>query len=156
MTDARGAGGETRAAPNRPGRVAPPRRSPLAETLLNAMAQGGLTPPSPAALSRRLGAKPQIVTGVVGDLVRRGDILELRDGLLIARSSVEALAGELQAGGPMTFSIAEFKARFGLSRKWAIPLLERLDADGVTRRRGDLREVLAAEPAGAEDRPASG
>ncbi|MEL7061825.1 MAG: SelB C-terminal domain-containing protein, partial [Acidobacteriota bacterium] len=81
---------------------------------------------------------------------------ELRDGLLIARSSVEALAGELQAGGPMTFSIAEFKARFGLSRKWAIPLLERLDADGVTRRRGDLREVLAAEPAGAEDRPASG
>ncbi len=36
----------------------------------------------------------------------------------------------------------EFKDRFGLTRKWAIPLLEHLDQIGRTRRKGDLREVV--------------
>ena len=35
-----------------------------------------------------------------------------------------------------------FKARYGLSRKFAIPLLEFLDRERVTRRVGDVRIVL--------------
>ncbi|MEO7795495.1 MAG: SelB C-terminal domain-containing protein [Thermoanaerobaculia bacterium] len=37
-----------------------------------------------------------------------------------------------------------FKERFGLSRKWTIPLLEHLDDVGVTRRIGEERELRGA------------
>jgi selenocysteine-specific elongation factor len=38
--------------------------------------------------------------------------------------------------------VASFKARYGLTRKYAIPLLEYLDRERVTRRVGDARRVL--------------
>jgi selenocysteine-specific elongation factor len=37
--------------------------------------------------------------------------------------------------------VARFKEAFGLSRKYAIPLLEYLDREGVTRRVGDERII---------------
>ena len=39
--------------------------------------------------------------------------------------------------------VATFKTRYGLTRKFAIPLLEWLDRERVTRRLGDRREVVA-------------
>ncbi|MBX7218817.1 MAG: selenocysteine-specific translation elongation factor [Blastocatellia bacterium] len=41
-----------------------------------------------------------------------------------------------------TLDIAFFKDRHGLSRKYAIPLLEYLDAERITRRVGNVREIL--------------
>jgi selenocysteine-specific elongation factor len=38
--------------------------------------------------------------------------------------------------------VAAFKERFGVSRKFAIPLLEYLDRERVTRRMGESRIVL--------------
>ena len=38
--------------------------------------------------------------------------------------------------------VAAFKARFGITRKFAIPLLEYLDRERVTRRVGDSRIVV--------------
>jgi selenocysteine-specific elongation factor len=38
--------------------------------------------------------------------------------------------------------VATFKERFGVTRKFAIPLLEYLDRERVTRRVGDSRVVL--------------
>jgi selenocysteine-specific elongation factor len=38
--------------------------------------------------------------------------------------------------------VAAFKERYGLSRKYAIPLLEWLDRERVTRRVGDARVIL--------------
>jgi selenocysteine-specific elongation factor len=41
--------------------------------------------------------------------------------------------------------VPAFKTLIGLSRKYAIPLLEYLDRHGVTRREGDVRRILIAE-----------
>jgi selenocysteine-specific elongation factor len=41
-----------------------------------------------------------------------------------------------------TFSVADFKTRFGVTRKYAIPLLELLDREGVTRRMGNERIII--------------
>ncbi len=41
-----------------------------------------------------------------------------------------------------TLDVASFKQMTGLSRKYAIPLLEYLDRQRVTRKDGDLRLVL--------------
>jgi len=38
--------------------------------------------------------------------------------------------------------VGHFKEYFGLSRKIAIPLLEWMDREGVTKRVGDARKVL--------------
>jgi selenocysteine-specific elongation factor len=38
--------------------------------------------------------------------------------------------------------VAQFKELTGVSRKYAIPLLEYLDRERITRRVGDMREIL--------------
>jgi selenocysteine-specific elongation factor len=43
---------------------------------------------------------------------------------------------------PARFSVPEFKQWTGISRKYAIPLLEYLDRARVTRREGDQRLIL--------------
>ena len=53
-------------------------------------------------------------------------------GLILAASAIEDLRRGLAAAGWHDFTVAQFKDRFGLSRKWAIPLLEQaltLDPD---------------------------
>ena len=40
------------------------------------------------------------------------------------------------------FSVPEFKDWTGISRKYAIPLLEYLDREHVTQRRGEQRLIL--------------
>jgi selenocysteine-specific elongation factor len=129
---------------NLPGREAEltGRESELSRSLLAAVEQGGLTPPAPAELAVRLGAKPQIVDGLVRYLVERGELLRLPDGLVVSAAAAGGLRAELAASGWERFTVADFKDRFGLSRKWAIPWLEHLDSSGATRRLGDQRQVV--------------
>ena len=116
--------------------------SDLARAAADRFAAGGLTPPSPGEVAAELGAKPQILEGVLRYLVERGRLVRLPGGLILAASALDGLRGELAAAGWDRFSVADFKDRFGLSRKWAIPLLEHLDSTGVTRRVGDERQLV--------------
>ena len=58
-----------------------------------------------------------------------------RDALAAARERIATRAGEM-------IDVGHFKEYFGLSRKIAIPLLEWMDREGVTKRVGDSRKVL--------------
>ena len=113
-----------------------------ATQVLAAFEAEGLTPPSPGEIASRLAAKPQIVDGVVRHLIDRRALARLPGGLILARAAVDALVRDLRGGGVDRFSVPQFKDRFGLSRKWAIPLLEHLDSVGVTRRVGDERQLV--------------
>jgi selenocysteine-specific elongation factor len=46
------------------------------------------------------------------------------------------------AGAVAHLDVATFKEKFGVSRKFAIPLLEYLDRERITRRSGETRLVL--------------
>ena len=129
---------------NLPGREAQltDDESGLSKALSAAVEEGGLTPPPPAELATRLGAKPQIVDGLVRYLVERGTLVRLPDGLVVSAAAVAALRRDLAASGWERFTVAQFKERFGLSRKWAIPWLEHLDSTGATRRLGDERQLV--------------
>jgi selenocysteine-specific elongation factor len=116
--------------------------STLAAAVVERFDRGGLTPPSPSELSIGLSAKPQILEGVIRHMTSRGQLIRLPDGLILAASAVANLKRDLLATGWERFSVPEFKDRFGLSRKWAIPLLEHLDSTGVTRRVGDERMIV--------------
>jgi selenocysteine-specific elongation factor len=56
-------------------------------------------------------------------------------------TAIESVRGMLAPRKGTRFSVAEFKEWTGVSRKYAIPLLEFLDRERVTRREGDWRIV---------------
>jgi selenocysteine-specific elongation factor len=116
--------------------------SKLSVAVLEQFDKAGLTPPAPSELQQALSAKPQILDGVVRHLVARGELLRLPSGLVLAASAVARLRSDLLSTSWDRFSVADFKDRYGLSRKWAIPLLEHLDSTGATRRLGDDRMVV--------------
>lgn len=129
---------------NLPGRTAEldPLESKLAQAILTRIEAAGLTPDSPAELCRDLAAKPQILDGVVRHLVSRGQLARLSSGLILSAGALSDLRQKLFDAPWERFSVVEFKDRFGLTRKWAIPLLEHLDSIGATRRQGDERIVV--------------
>jgi hypothetical protein len=58
------------------------------------------------------------------------------------KRDVSALRAGRPAAERVTLDVAAFKARYALTRKHAIPLLEWLDREGVTRRLGEARIVV--------------
>ena len=112
--------------------------------LAAAYREAGLAPPEPEALAVRTGLAPAVVGRVTQLLLRQqvlikaGVLVFHRDALAQLRADVQAL----KAAGPATVDVAGFKDRYGLTRKYAIPLLEYLDRERVTRRDGDRRVVL--------------
>lgn len=115
----------------------------LAQKVLDYVESFGLTPPSPAEIADKLHAKPQILEGVQKFLIQQGKLKRLpANGFILSTSAVKKLRQDLLDTGWERFSVPEFKDRFNLSRKWAIPLLEYLDTVGATRRVGDERQVV--------------
>jgi selenocysteine-specific elongation factor len=129
---------------NQPGRAATltSQESRLATEILARFDRAGLEPPSPAELERTLDAKPQILEGVLRYLQERGRLVRVPGGLIIAASAIDDVRTKLIESDCETFSVGEFKELFGLTRKWAIPILEHLDSIGATRRQGDQRAIL--------------
>ena len=116
--------------------------SKLSTDVLERFDKAGIAPPSPGDVARELNAKPQILEGVIRHLIARGQLTKLPSGLILASSALTGLRRDLLATAWERFSVADFKDRFGLTRKWAIPLLEHLDSTGATRRVGDDRMIV--------------
>jgi selenocysteine-specific elongation factor len=138
--------GERIALPGR-GSALDAKESSLAERIGAAFEQRGLTPSSLEEIRAEVNAAPKTFEGLVKHLVALGRLVRLPTGLFVAAAAVGKLRADLEATGWDRFGVGQFKDRFGLSRKWAIPLLEYLDAQGATRRVGDERQVVRRRPA---------
>ena len=114
--------------------------------------------PYVAALEREPFAPPQpadagVDRSIVRELVRRGLVFE-EAGIVFHASSLAGAgetAAELLSSHPDGFSVSELREALGTTRRFTVALLARLDRDGVTRRRGDLRIAgprLPALPSG--------
>src|SRR5262249_16947140 len=73
-----------------------------------------------------------------GELVRVGELLFHHDAL----EKLRALLQQHKAQHGAKLDVGAFKDLTGVSRKYAIPLLEYLDRQRVTRRVGEAREIL--------------
>ncbi len=117
---------------------------------LHAVQAGGLAPPFTADLARALACTPKELEILARAAAEDGLLTRVADGLYYDPEAyleaVRTAAERLRGGGPAT--VAELKDAWGLSRKHAVPLCERLDADGVTVRRGDLRDLGPNAPPG--------
>lgn len=75
-------------------------------------------------------------------LIERRKVVLGRDGYLLHSQWLESVIKNIRASGKNELSVTDFKEMTGLSRKYAIPLLELLDQMGVTRRQGQTRIIL--------------
>jgi len=116
-------------------------RDAMVETLRAAK----LTPPDPSMLAAQIGAPLEVVTRIATLLVRRSELVRAGD-LLFHESAMKQLKSEIQSlkqsGVTNTIDVASFKDRYNITRKYAIPLLEYLDRERVTKRVGDARKIL--------------
>ena len=122
--------------------------SALKDGLAARFRDDGLAPPDVASLPGLLDAEAEAVDRMMALLMREG-LLE-RAGPLVfhrevldgVRTEVAALKAAAPAGESARVDIAWFKSRFGITRKYAIPLLEYLDRERITRRVGTGRIVV--------------
>jgi selenocysteine-specific elongation factor len=108
--------------------------------------ESGLTPPEPLALASRAAVSAPVADRVLKLLLRRKTVVKL-DALVFHETVLKRLKSDVTAlkqreGGTARMDVGTFKERFGVSRKFAIPLLEYLDRERVTRRIGDARIIL--------------
>ncbi|MCK7498528.1 MAG: SelB C-terminal domain-containing protein [Comamonadaceae bacterium] len=117
------------------------------EAVASRYREAGLHPPAQAELAASLGMPPEQLAGLVAWLVRQKTLVRV-DALVFHEAALRQLKAEIvslkqaAAGGTVTLDVAGFKDRYGMSRKFAIPLLEYLDRERVTRRVGDSRVVI--------------
>jgi selenocysteine-specific elongation factor len=110
-----------------------------------ALQRGGLAPPDLGGLAAALGLRTDLAERAARILQRQQSIVRIGE-LWFHTEALSRLKAEVAAlkrpGLDTRIDVTAFKERYGLTRKFAIPLLEYLDRERVTRRSGDSRIVL--------------
>ena len=112
-----------------------------------AFQEAGLRPPDPREVAAARGIPPEVMDRVVQLLVRQKILVRL-DTVYFHRSALDRLKQDVlglkaEAGGAAArIDVGTFKTRYDVSRKYAIPLLEYLDRERVTRRVGEARVLI--------------
>ena len=107
-----------------------------------AFEQTGLATPALAEVLAKSGVEPARARSLMQILLREKRLVKIADDLVFHHSAIENLRRTLAARKGERFPVAAFKDWTGISRKYAIPLLEYLDREHVTRREGDERVIL--------------
>jgi selenocysteine-specific elongation factor len=114
----------------------PARVQPIEKRIQEALTEKPFDPPS----RKTIESDPQ-ARQVMRFLIENGNITELAADVVLLRKNFERMKSQVTAfiskHGPAT--VSELRQSLGTSRRIMVPLLERLDRDGVTRRVGDKR-----------------
>jgi selenocysteine-specific elongation factor len=102
----------------------------------------GLAVPSMAEVLAASGVEMRRARTLLENLVRQKRLLRIDRELVFHAGAIERLRQILAARKSQHFGVGEFKEWTGVSRKYAIPLLEYLDREHITRREGDRRLIL--------------
>ena len=93
------------------------------------------TPPTAAQIREQVG------DAVLTSLIEQGELVRISDDVVLTpdvlREWIDFARGRLEAGEPLT--VAVLRDHFQTTRRYALDFLERLDALGITRRKGDER-----------------
>lgn len=100
------------------------------------LAEAGLQPP-------RLSELP-IDAEVAHHLVRSGELVMVSSEFVYLPEAIRQVE-EAIAAMPDAFTVADFRDALGISRKYAVPLLEWADERRLTRRQGDVRTPMRGD-----------
>jgi selenocysteine-specific elongation factor len=116
----------------------PVRVQPVEKRIREALTRQPFDPPSRKAIE----LDPQDQQ-IVRFLIENGEVIELAVDVLLLSENFERMKSQvaefISKNGPAT--VSQLRQALGSSRRIMVPLLERLDRDGVTRRVGDKRHL---------------
>jgi selenocysteine-specific elongation factor len=119
-----------------------PEETRASETIEQLFRSAGLAPPDEAAVVAAAKVPAAVVDRVARLLVRQKRLVKI-DTLLFHADALAQLKADVRGmKGRSGVDVPAFKERYGITRKYAIPLLEYLDRERVTRRVGNSRVVL--------------
>jgi selenocysteine-specific elongation factor len=104
--------------------------------------RAGLATPAVNDVLKVSGVEPARARSILQILLREGRLVRISEELVLHASTLAQLRNELTQKRGQRFSVPTFKDWTGISRKYAIPLLEYLDREHVTRREGDDRVLI--------------
>lgn len=109
-----------------------------------AFAASGLKVPALADVLAGLKIDKSRAQKIVTLLLREKILFQISEELVFHRVALDELRRLIatQKTKSPRLDVATFKELTGVSRKYAIPLLEFLDRERITRRAGDAREIL--------------
>jgi selenocysteine-specific elongation factor len=107
-----------------------------------AFEKAGLATPAVPEVLAQSGVEAARARSLLEILLRERRLVRISGDLVFHRSALEGLRRLLAERRATRFSVSTFKDWTGISRKYAIPLLEYLDREHVTRREGEQRLVL--------------
>ncbi|MEO6462547.1 MAG: selenocysteine-specific translation elongation factor, partial [Candidatus Eisenbacteria bacterium] len=125
-----------------PGRELTGKHAEAATRLLAALESGGYAPAEVATLLPPLGLAPAEAIELVGRLLADGHAVRIDPAFVWSRPSWDRAVAFVRArfdAGAVELAVGDVKDGLGISRKWAVPLLEALDREGITRREGNAR-----------------
>ena len=99
--------------------------------MVKQFADAGCTPPDSASTDN----------AIVRQLVQRGLLVHCYELYFHSSAIDTAITAALQllVANPQCFTVAQFREHLGVSRKYALPLINHLDTTGFTSRRDDVR-----------------
>ncbi|HWR54695.1 MAG TPA: selenocysteine-specific translation elongation factor [Bryobacteraceae bacterium] len=104
--------------------------------------EAGLAVPSLGEALSKSGLEPARARTLLQMLLRQGRLVKISEDLVFHRDALDGLRDRLASHRGEKMTVVQFKDLAGISRKYAIPLLEYLDRTRLTRREGDARLVL--------------
>jgi selenocysteine-specific elongation factor len=112
------------------------------EAIERAFEQAGLTTPEVGEVLGRSGVEMGRARALLQSLLREKRLVRVGAELVFHVRAIAVLRDMVGKHKGETINVGTFKEWTGISRKYAIPLLEFLDRERVTRRAGDVRVVL--------------
>jgi selenocysteine-specific elongation factor len=118
----------------------------LLKRVEEAILKGRLQPPSPVEVSAEWSEEEEEVLAIFEHLVHEGILVKIKSGMYFHRIPFENLKGELidYLKNHREITTPQFKELTGVSRKYAIPLIEYFDQMKLTIRLGEKRVLRAA------------
>jgi selenocysteine-specific elongation factor len=125
-----------------------PADQALLDQILTEFDQGAFQPPDLAGLRCRTPRNQQRVRELIELAATRGQLVRIADGLWLHgrrwQELIDLVSSKLRGGAKLT--VADIRSLLDSSRKFVVPIVERLDAAGVTRRIGDHRVLGPKAP----------
>jgi selenocysteine-specific elongation factor len=122
----------------------PCRLQKSGDDLRQRLSRDGLNPPSRAQLCPNDGSQQALRF-----MIANGTAVELTRDVVVSVEAYEQAIKRIRAhlAGHGAATVSELKVLLASNRRVVVPLLERLDHEGVTRRDGDLRRLRELPPA---------
>lgn len=118
-----------------------PRQATLAERILDLYAKSAFRAPRKDELPLMLGTPAPIITPVFEHLTQTGKLIRIADKIILHAKHMEASKAAIvdYLGSNDSLNAGSCKDLLDTSRKYAIPILEYWDKQGLTKRVGDGR-----------------